>query len=160
MEIQYSQLKINHLSNTPSTKAARGGIFSGVFTQGHQVTTQGQEDFELSWYLFFQHIYPRIRDGVWCGGISCNGDRCSSHAASLHLFCPSCVRHDVVWICDRIHVVASASLWTNCCQTLQHMLILNSLYPCQHPSLLANMTLMTLNQQLSVLCLFLVLVHF
>jgi hypothetical protein len=25
-----------------------------VFTQGHQGTTQGQEDFELSWYLFFQ----------------------------------------------------------------------------------------------------------
>jgi hypothetical protein len=32
MEIQHSQLKINHLSDTPSTKAARGGIFSGVFT--------------------------------------------------------------------------------------------------------------------------------
>ncbi len=54
MEIQYSQLKINHLSDTPSTKAAGGGIFSGVFTQGRQGTTQGQEDFELSWYLFFQ----------------------------------------------------------------------------------------------------------
>ncbi len=57
MEIQYSQLKINHLSNTPSTKAAGGGIFSGVFTQGRQGTTQGQEDFELSWYLFFQHLF-------------------------------------------------------------------------------------------------------
>jgi hypothetical protein len=54
MEIQYSQHKINHLSNTPSTKAAGGRIFSGVFTQGRQGTTQGQEDFELSWYLFFQ----------------------------------------------------------------------------------------------------------
>ena len=31
MEIYHSQLKINHLSDTPSTKAARGGIFSGVF---------------------------------------------------------------------------------------------------------------------------------
>ncbi len=39
----------------PSTKAAGGRIFSGVFTQGRQGTTQGQEDFELSWYLFFQH---------------------------------------------------------------------------------------------------------
>jgi hypothetical protein len=48
MEIQYSQLKINHLNDTPSTKAARGGIFSGVFQQGRQVTSQGQEDFELS----------------------------------------------------------------------------------------------------------------
>ncbi len=57
MEIQHSQLKINHLSNTPSTKAVGGGIFSGVFTQGRQGTTQGQEDFELSWYLFFQQYF-------------------------------------------------------------------------------------------------------
>jgi hypothetical protein len=56
MEIQYSQLKINHLNDTPSTKAAGGGIFSGVFQQGRQGTSQGQEDFELSWYLFFQQI--------------------------------------------------------------------------------------------------------
>ncbi len=39
----------------PTTKAAGGGIFSGVFQQGCQGTSQGQEDFELSWYLFFQH---------------------------------------------------------------------------------------------------------
>jgi hypothetical protein len=57
MEIQYSQLKINHLSDTPSTKAAGGGIFSGVFKQGRQGTTQGQEDFEFSCYLFFQHLF-------------------------------------------------------------------------------------------------------
>jgi hypothetical protein len=56
MKIQYSQLKINHLNNTPSTKAAGGGIFSGVFLQGHQGTSQGQEDFKLSWYLFFQQV--------------------------------------------------------------------------------------------------------
>jgi len=31
MEKYHSQLKINHLSDTPSTKAAGGGIFSGVF---------------------------------------------------------------------------------------------------------------------------------
>ncbi len=55
MEIQHSQLEINYPSDTPSTKAAGGGIFSGMFTQGRQDTTQGQEDFELSWYLFFQH---------------------------------------------------------------------------------------------------------
>ncbi len=54
MEIHHLQLKINHPSNTPSTKAAGGGIFSGVFTQGRPGTTQGQEDFEISWYLFFQ----------------------------------------------------------------------------------------------------------
>ena len=58
MEIQYSQLKINHLNDTPSTKAAGGGIFSGVFQQGSQGTSQGQEDFELSWYLFFQQAQP------------------------------------------------------------------------------------------------------
>jgi hypothetical protein len=60
MEIQYSQLKINHLNDTPFTKAARGGIFSGVFQQRRQGTTQGQEDFELSWYLFFQHCHDAI----------------------------------------------------------------------------------------------------
>ena len=58
MEIQYSQLKINHLSDASSTKAAGGGIFSSVFNQGRQGTIQGQEDFELSWYLFFQHLDP------------------------------------------------------------------------------------------------------
>jgi len=57
MEIYHSQLKINHLSDMPSTKAAGGGIFSGVFTQGRPGTTQGQEDFEISWYLFFQHLF-------------------------------------------------------------------------------------------------------
>jgi hypothetical protein len=56
MEIQYSQLKINQLNDTPSTKAAGGGIFCGVFQQGRQGTSQGQEDFELSWYLFFQQL--------------------------------------------------------------------------------------------------------
>ncbi len=65
MEIQYSQLKINHLSDTPSTKAAGGGIFIGVFTQGRQGTTQGQEDFELSWYLFFQQFLQKILLGYF-----------------------------------------------------------------------------------------------
>jgi hypothetical protein len=44
MEIEYSQLQINHLNDMPSTKAAEGGIFSGVFQQGRQSTNQGQED--------------------------------------------------------------------------------------------------------------------
>jgi hypothetical protein len=30
-----------------------------VFTQGRQGTTQGQEDFELSWYLFFQQFFVK-----------------------------------------------------------------------------------------------------
>ncbi len=63
MEIQYSQLKTNHLNDTPSTKAAGGGIFSGVFQQGRQGTSQGQEDFELSWYLFFQQLSSYGRHG-------------------------------------------------------------------------------------------------
>ncbi len=69
MEIQYSQLKINHLNDTPSTKAAGGGIFSGVFQQGRQGTSQGQEDFELSWYLFFQQesFLGQQPDGGKCG---------------------------------------------------------------------------------------------
>ncbi len=36
-EIKYSQLKINHLNDTPSTKAAGGGIFSGVFNKDVKV---------------------------------------------------------------------------------------------------------------------------
>jgi hypothetical protein len=58
MEIYHSQLKINHLSDTPSTKAAGGGIFSGVFIKDvgrYQVKVK--KDFELSWYLFFQHLF-------------------------------------------------------------------------------------------------------
>jgi hypothetical protein len=37
MEIQYSQLKINHLNDTPSTKAAGGGIHSGVLLKDIKV---------------------------------------------------------------------------------------------------------------------------
>jgi hypothetical protein len=72
MEIQYSQLKINHLNNTPSTKAAGGGIFSGVFHQGRQGTIQSQEDFELSWYLFFQQLQqeqPFLTWQLWLHGV-------------------------------------------------------------------------------------------
>jgi hypothetical protein len=68
MEIQHSQLKIIHLSDTPSTKAAGGGIFSGVFTQGRPGTTQGQEDFAISWYLFFQEKekQKKYKDALIC----------------------------------------------------------------------------------------------
>ncbi len=37
VELKYSQLKINHLNNTPSTKAAKGGIYSGVFDKDVKV---------------------------------------------------------------------------------------------------------------------------
>jgi hypothetical protein len=37
MEIQYSQLKINHLKDTPSTKAAGGRIYSGALLKDVKV---------------------------------------------------------------------------------------------------------------------------
>ncbi len=37
VEIQYSQLKINHLKDTPSTEAAGGGIYSGVLLKDVKV---------------------------------------------------------------------------------------------------------------------------
>jgi hypothetical protein len=38
----YSQLKINHLKDTPSTKAAGGGIYSGVFLKDVKVPDQSR----------------------------------------------------------------------------------------------------------------------
>ena len=37
VEVQYSQLKINHLNDTPSTKAAGGGIYSSVLLKDVKV---------------------------------------------------------------------------------------------------------------------------
>ncbi len=37
MEIQYSRLKINHLEDTPSTKAAGGRIYCGVLLKDIKV---------------------------------------------------------------------------------------------------------------------------
>ncbi len=37
VEVQYSQLKINHLKDTPSTKAAGVGIYSGVLLKDVKV---------------------------------------------------------------------------------------------------------------------------
>ncbi len=37
VELKYSQLNINHLNNMPSTKAAGGGIYSGVFDKDIKV---------------------------------------------------------------------------------------------------------------------------
>ncbi len=37
MEIQYSQLKINHLKDAPFTKAAGGRIYSGVLLKDVKV---------------------------------------------------------------------------------------------------------------------------
>ena len=38
VDLKYSQLKINYLNNTPSTKAAGGGIYSGVFDKDVKVS--------------------------------------------------------------------------------------------------------------------------
>jgi hypothetical protein len=37
VELKYSQLKINHLNNMPSTKAVGGGIYSVVFDKDVKV---------------------------------------------------------------------------------------------------------------------------
>ncbi len=37
VKLEYSQLKINHLNDTPSTKAAGGRIYSGVFDKDVKV---------------------------------------------------------------------------------------------------------------------------
>ena len=42
MEIQYSQLKINHLKDTSFTKAARGGIYSGILLKDVKVLDQSR----------------------------------------------------------------------------------------------------------------------
>jgi hypothetical protein len=61
VEIQYSQLKINHLNDTPSTKAAGGGIYSGVLLKDAKVPVKARRTlsslvpllptFILSWLL-------------------------------------------------------------------------------------------------------------
>ena len=43
MEIQHSQLKINHLNDTPFTKAAEGRDLSGVFNKDIKVPIQEVE---------------------------------------------------------------------------------------------------------------------
>jgi hypothetical protein len=52
-EMKYSQLKINHLNDTPSTEAA-GGRISGVLNKNVKVPrSQGG----ARGYLFFQHLF-------------------------------------------------------------------------------------------------------
>ncbi len=105
MEIQYLPPKINHLRDTPSTKAAEGGIFSGVFNQGRQGTTQGQEDFELSWYLFFQQFttlpyvaFNKLSMSWCCIAKRCGGDACPNHCRT-----------------EKIVVKGGTVIWLHCC---------------------------------------------
>jgi hypothetical protein len=60
VELKYSQLNINHLNDTPSTKAVRGGIYSGVFDKDVKVPVKVTRrsslvpllpTFVLSWLL-------------------------------------------------------------------------------------------------------------
>ncbi len=57
VELKYSQLKINHLNDTPSTKAAGGGIYSGAFDKDPKVPDQSRSRGRARWYLFFQHLF-------------------------------------------------------------------------------------------------------
>ena len=68
MEIQHSQLKINHLSDTPSTKAAGGGIFSGVFIKDVGVTKSRSRRTlssvgTSSSNIYFKLASSKIKDG-------------------------------------------------------------------------------------------------
>jgi hypothetical protein len=74
MEIQYSQLNINHLNDTPSTKASGGRIFSGVFNKDVKVPLQEAELVGTSssnsesrgWSLWHQSEGGAVaREGCW-----------------------------------------------------------------------------------------------
>ncbi len=66
MEIQYSQLKINCLSDTPSNKAARGGIFSGVFNKDVKVPLKVRRTLSsvgtISSNIYFKLASSKIKD--------------------------------------------------------------------------------------------------
>jgi hypothetical protein len=50
VELKSSQFKINHLNDTPSTKAAGGGIYSGVFDKDVKVPDQSKSRGGACWY--------------------------------------------------------------------------------------------------------------
>ncbi len=54
VELKYSQLKINHINNAPSTKTAGSGIYIGVFDKDVKVPDQSRSRGGAHWYLFFQ----------------------------------------------------------------------------------------------------------
>jgi hypothetical protein len=66
MEIQYSQLKINHLEDTPSTKAAGGGIYSGVLLKNIKVPVKVRRTLSLvgtsSPNIYFKLASSKIKD--------------------------------------------------------------------------------------------------
>jgi hypothetical protein len=66
MEIQYSQLKINHLKDTPSTKAAGGGIYSGVLLKDVKVPVKARRNLSSvgtsSSNIYFKLASSKIKD--------------------------------------------------------------------------------------------------
>jgi hypothetical protein len=59
VELKYSQLKINHLNDTLSTKAVGGGIYSGVFNKDvHKVELVGTS----SSNIYFKLASSKIKD--------------------------------------------------------------------------------------------------
>ncbi len=66
MEIQYSRLKINHLNNTPSTKAAGGGIYSGVLLKDVKVPVKVRRTLSSvstsSSNIYFKLASSKIKD--------------------------------------------------------------------------------------------------
>ncbi len=66
MEIQYSQLKINHLNDTPSTKAARDGIYSGVLLKDVKVPVKVRRTLSSvgtsSSNIYFKLASSKIKD--------------------------------------------------------------------------------------------------
>jgi hypothetical protein len=66
MEIQYSQLKINHLNVTPFTKAAGGGIYSGVLLKDVKVPVKVRRTLSSvrtsSSNIYFKLTSSKIKD--------------------------------------------------------------------------------------------------
>jgi hypothetical protein len=66
MEILYSQLKINHLNDTPSTKAAGGGIYSGVLLKDVKVPVKVRRTLSSvgtsSSIIYFKLASSKIKD--------------------------------------------------------------------------------------------------
>ena len=66
MEIQCSQLKSNHLKDTPSTKAAGGGIYSGVLLKEVKVPVKVRRTLSSvgtsSFNIYFKLTSSKIKD--------------------------------------------------------------------------------------------------
>ncbi len=66
MEIQYSQLKINHLNDTPSIKAAGGRIYSDVLLKDVKVPVKVRRTLSAvgtsSSNIYFKLASSKIKD--------------------------------------------------------------------------------------------------